>query len=419
LTIGRLGALFFLALLFVPAEVSIAQKAENPAWRTGVGRAGENLSKKNKSLIALEDDLSLEIDPAIIAKGDRLKIVPKTGEPNALGWIVVTSGDGEPPHGRVRGAMREIPADSQLELVLADDEQVNVFLPFIKSLASSFLHDPLKGPLRLAVIDVVNPYGERTEAGDILFETLWRHICGRSQFECVKREKIVEEMWRLRVPTSRGLSVQSEKALSKALGDAVMVTGHLRLPETGEAEFVARARAPEGAKREGDVWRKFVAPAEVFGITKTAFERVTVKYTDVPSGLLRFRLASSPELDGMMADHIGSSDLGVWMVGNNGDGVVVAEPSRHFVFVDGESLVMNPDGNFRECPVAAGERRVRIGYYPQATGSGASLARPSKPVEKSFEIHVNPGETVEINILGGITGTHGVIAADLNRAGVN
>jgi hypothetical protein len=47
------------------------------------------------------------------------------------------------------------------------------------------------------------------------------------------------------------------------------------------------------------------------------------------------------------------------------------------------------------------------------------LARPSKPVDKSFEIHVNPGERVEINILGGITGTCGVIGADLNWGSVN
>lgn len=408
-----LAAIFFIATLFVPAMESTAQDVDNPALRAGVGRVGVNLSKKGKSLIALDDDISLEIDTSIIAKGDRLKIVPKNGDSNALGWLVVTSSDNEPPRGKVRGAAREIPADSHLEFALDDGEQVNVFLPFIKSLASAFYDDPLRGPLRVAVIDVVNPYGERTQAGDTAFEMISRHICGRPQFECVKREKVVEEMWRLKVPTSRGLSVHSEKALRKTLGNIVMVMGHLRLSQTGEAELVLLARALEGAKREGNVWRKFVATPETFGTTGEAFERVTVKYADSPQGLLKFRIANSPKLDGMKADHIGSADLGEWLGGYDGDGALSVEPSRHFVIVDGESLAMNPDGNFQEWPVAGGERRVRIGYYPQATGSGVVLARPVKPVEKNFEINVNPGETVEITILGGIIGTHGIIAADL------
>lgn len=416
---ARLAAVLFLATLFVPAVESTAQDSDNPALRAGVGRVGANLSKKGKSLIALDDDISLSIDPAIIAKGDRLKIVPKNGDTNALGWLVVTSGDSEPPRGKVRGAALEIPADSNLEFALDDDEQVNVFLPFIKSLASAFYDAPLKGPLRVAVIDVVNPYGERTQAGDTAFEMISRHICGRPQLECVKREKIVDEMWRLRVPTSRGLSIHSEKELRKALGGAVMVTGHLRLSQAGEAELVLLAKSPEAARREGGVWRKFVATPETFGTTREAFERVTVKYADVPLGLLKFRLASSPKLDGMKADYIGSADLGEWMGGHYGDGATAVEPSRHFVIVDGESLAMNPDGNFRELPVAMGERRVRIGYYPQAAGPGVVLARPVKPVEKNFEINVNPGEMVEITILGGIIGTHGIIAADLNHVGAD
>lgn len=419
MTGARLAAVFLLSLLFVPAGASIAQQAENPARSWGIGRVGENLSIKSKIMIALDDDLSLEIDPAIIAKGDRLKIVPKTGGANALGWLIVTSGDGEPPRGKVRWAAREIPADSLLEFVLADDDQVNVFLPFIQSMANAFLDNPLKGPLRVAVIDFVNPYGERTEAGDIMLETLSRRVCGRPQFECVKRDKIVEEMWRLRIPTSRGLDVHSVKALKKTLGAAVIVTGHLRPSNKGMAEFILRATSMNESERDGEVWRKFEAPLETLGITDTALGRVTVKYADVPPGLLKFRVANSPKLDGMMADFIGSADLGGWMTGHEGDGGVVAEPSRHFVIVDGESLVMNPDGNFHERPVASGKRRVKIGYYPHATGSGAPSARPVPPVEKNFDILVEPGETVEITILSGITGTRGVIAADLRRAREN
>lgn len=415
MTNARLAVVFFMAFLFIPAGASTAQQAENPARRDGVGQIAKNLS--GKKMISFDDDLSLDVDPAIIAKGDRLKIVPKTGASNGLGWLVVTSRNGEPPRGKVRGAAREIPEDSYLEFVLADDRQVNIFLPFIQSLADTFIADPLKGPLRVAVIDVVNPYGERTEAGDIMFEKLSRHICGRPQFECAKREKIVEEMWRLRIPTSRGIGGNAEKALKKALGGAVIVTGHLRLSDPGVAEFILRARTLDGPERDGEVWRKFEAPPEILGITGATFGRVTVKFMDVPPGLLRFRLADSPELDGMMADYVGSADLGGLITGH--DGGVVAEPSGHFVFVDGESLVMAPDGRFREQPVAAGERRVRIGYYPQATGSGASSARASASVEKSFDIHVEPGETVEITILGGITGTRGVIAADLKRLSVN
>lgn len=416
MTNAKLGALFLLTLLLVPTGVSIAQQAQNPARSPGVGRVGENLSKKNKSMIALEDDLSLEIDPAIIAKGDRLKFIPKTGASIALGWLVVTSGDGEPARGKVRGAAREIPADSLLEFVLADDEQVNAFLPFIQSMANAFLSDPLKAPLRVAVIDFVNPYGERTQAGDIMFETLLRRVCGRPQFECVTRGKIVEEMWRLRVTTSRGLDVHSLRAMKKALGAAVIVTGHLRPTDKGTVEFILRAVSTD---RPDEVWRKFEPPLETLGITDEALGRVTVKYADVPPGLLKFRVASSPKLDGMMADFIGSSDLGGWMSAHDGDGGVVAEPSRHFVIVDGESLVMNPDGNFHERPVAAGKRRVKIGYYPHATGSNAPSAKPAAAVEKSFEIHVEPGETVEIVILSGIIETRGVIAADLRRGSAN
>jgi len=409
---ARLAAISLLALLFVPAGASIAQQTENPARGQGVGRVGENLSKKSKSMVALDDELSLEIAPAIIAKGDRLKIVPKTGDANALGWLIVTSATSEPPRGKVRGASREIPADSQLEFVLADDEQVNVFLPFIQSMANAFLDNPLKGPLRVAVIDFVNPYGERTQAGDVMLETLARRVCGRPQFECVKREKIVEEMWRLHIPTSRGLDVHTLRAMKKELGAAVIVTGHLRPKDMATVEYILKATSLDGPD---EVWRKFEAPLETLGITETQLGRVTVKYAAVSPGLLKFRVANSPKLDGMMADFIGSSDLGGWLTGHEGDGGVVAEPSRHFVIVDGESLVMNPDGNFRERPVAAGERRVKIGYYPHATGSGAPSAKASAPVEKSFDIHVEPGETVEIVILSGITGTRGIIAADLKR----
>lgn len=411
MTNARLGALLLLAFLLVSAGVSIAQQAQNPARSPGVGRVGENLSKKNKSMIALEDDLSLEIDPAVIAKGDRLKFIPKTGGANALGWLVVTSGDSEPARGKVRGAAREIPADSLLEFVLADDDQANIFLPFIQSMANAFLSDPLKGPLRVAVIDFVNPYGERTQAGDIMYEALLRRVCGRPQFECVNREKIVEEMWRSHVPTSRGLDAHSLRAMKKALGAGVILTGHLRPKDMGTAEFILRAVPVDGPD---EVWRKFEAPLETLGITVAALGRVTVKYADVSPGLLKFRVANSPKLDGMMADFIGSSDLAGWMTGHEGDGGVVAEPSRHFVIVDGESLAMNPDGNFRERPVAAGKRRVKIGYYLHATG--APSARPPAPVEKSFDITVEPGETVEINILSGIAGTRGIIAADLRRA---
>lgn len=411
---SRMAVALFLAFLHVSATASTARQAENPAQLNGAGRIAKNLS--GKKMISFDDDLSLDIDPAVIAKGDRLKIIPKTGGPSGLGWLVVTSRNGEPPRGRVRGAAREIPADSLLEFALADDEQINVFLPFIQSLAGAFIDDPLKGRLRVAVMDVVNPYGERTQAGDIMLETLSRHICGRPQFECVKRGNIVEEMWRLRVPTSRGIGGATEKALKKAIGDAVIVTGHLRLTDTGVAEFILRASTLDGPGR-GEVWRKFEARPETLGVSEAAFGRVTVKFTDVAPGLLRFHLADSPELDGMTADYIESSDLGGWITGPGGD--VAATPAGHFVFVDGESLVMTPDGRFREQPVAAGERRVRIGYYPQALGSGVSPARSNTPVEKSFDIHVDPGETVEITILGGITGTCGVIAADLKRSSAN
>lgn len=36
--------------------------------------------------------------------------------------------------------------------------------------------------------------------------------------------------------------------------------------------------------------------------------------------------------------------------------------------------------------------------------------------EKSFEVKVDAGETVEIAILGGLAGDRGVIAADIKRS---
>lgn len=354
--------------LIMSANISLAGETKNVY--SGIGGIKENLSGPNKKMIALDDELSLDINVGLIAKGDRLKIVPKTGASTALGWIVVTSDGAESPRGRVRGASREIPADSLLEFSLPDKEQVNLFLPFIRTLADSFIDDPLKGPLHVALIDVINPTGDRTEAGDKLFDIISRHICGRPQFECVKRQKIVEELWRLRVPTSRGLDDATERELKTAIGPAIIVTGHLLISDSRTASLILQARNPENPTRDGGIWRRFDMPAETLGVDTESFKRVTAGFTEARRGLLRFKIETPAELDGLRVDHIGTADLGEWIAGQ--DTGYVAEPSEHFVFVDGESLAMNPDGRFRDKPVAAGIRRVKIGYYPSVANPGQS-----------------------------------------------
>lgn len=367
--------------------------------------------------ISIGDEVELSFDPKLIVKGDRLGVYIKAGTKDnkgaplmrRIGWLIVLSNSGEKPVGKLISASQEIMGQAYLGHSLSGKNELNEYIPFLQNVADSYLNDPERERLRVALVDVVNPYGDRTLAGDAVFEDLRRYICQRPQFICVKREKLAERLWTQSVKTSRNIDNLVEQDIYARLGAKLIITGHLRY-WGGEMDLILRARStnPESLPRQ--MWRRFKLTIENPKITPASFNVITVPYKKMERGALRIALRSVGSVEGMRAKRFFYKNLSEsygLSVSDNG----AVEAGDFFVRLDGREYPLDMGGMFFNGPIVAGAHHVTIGYYPIVT-TGAKRKALKKPIQGTMEISVGAGELLNLDVIGKIENGYAVLVAD-------
>ncbi|MGK7345791.1 MAG: hypothetical protein ACNS63_08275 [Candidatus Nitrospinota bacterium M3_3B_026] len=386
--------------------------------------AGDIAPRDEGRFMTVGDAAALDIDPAVIVKGDRLMVYTKA-KPGArgrnggrglipAGELVVTSASSEAPTGRLAAASREILDGARLAFVLDRDEQVNIFLPFLQSMADTFLGDPGGGPLRVVPLDMTDPYGDRTRATDAVFEKLEKHLCLRPQFDCSGSAGLSEELFRIGVNTSRSLDDAALERLGGRLGADVFVMGRMRVEEDGALDLVLAARNAGQKNKTRQVWRRFRLFPGAVGLQAESLDEITVRHRERKTGRLRLALSRVDSVEGMRAEYFSYMDAES-LARSAGARVEDIHASGFYARLNGAYLRMSPDGVFLDGPVPAGTARVTFGYYPTVEKDGGIEERALRPFEKTMKINVAEGGETTVGLVGKIEGRYAVIVADVSR----
>jgi hypothetical protein len=225
----------------------------------------------------------ININRDLIAKGDRLDLYKKVDDQltehlalKRVGSLIVLSGSGSPPIGKIIKLSEEIDGVTYVAFTLPKSHQLNRYLPFIKSMADSFALEPEVRPLKVALIDAINQYGDRTKLTDALFKKVIKSICERPQFLCADRSAVTEILRNYKIATSRNIDSDIERELLSKQGVEVIVTGHL-LKRDNKIEFLLRARSTREDSEPRQVWRIFKFPDTGFVSKMTEQERAFIK----------------------------------------------------------------------------------------------------------------------------------------------
>ncbi|MBI4664936.1 MAG: hypothetical protein HY751_00855 [Nitrospinae bacterium] len=358
--------------------------------------------------ISLEDTLALEINTGAIVKGDKLWLLtrsPENGSGHAsytrAGALVVTSNSHEPPMGRVKSAGHEMDGEVYLDFTIPEAQQLNPFLPFLQSLADNLVVNHPSGPVKVAVVDVVNQYGERTAGGDHLAESLRRYVCGRPQFSCANPADIAVGLSQNKVSTSSWLGDHGAMLMLKTLNATALISGHARM-ETGMIDLALQAVFISDGEAPGRMWRRFTfTPAEL-GVTPEDFEKVTATNHPVPAGALKICVKETAILEGAKAEFIEYAPV------DRFSGRRIPAIADFYASLDGEPLRIDfANGCFFDGVIASGEHEIKFGF--RASGDMGGF------VEKDFKTTISAGETEQIHLMGGMQNGVAVIAADIDR----
>ncbi|MBI5814800.1 MAG: hypothetical protein HZB29_04235 [Nitrospinae bacterium] len=367
-----------------------------------------NGNASGSRLISAGESVTLEADPSRLVKGDRLDIIVdgRNAGSRKAGILVVTSGPGEPAAGIVTSAGMEIGDGARVDFAFTTGAGNSPYLPFMRALAGEFINTPAGAPLRVAFLDVVNPHGARTQAGDAVFRMARAALCGRPQFDCMAQDKIAETIWRHGSATSRGLFATSMEDVAAALDVEVMVSGYLRnMDNKGELILAAINPANPGAP---PLWMKLALNLDEAGGAE-AFEKVTIPFRRAPMGHLKIRLGHAPTMDKLMAEYVEYADVSGWMRSASN-----VAPGGYYAVVGGRKRTMDAGGSLYDADVAAGSSSITIGFYPVGVSDGGKELRAAEVVEKTVQLHIAPGERVEMTVYGKVEGGTAVIAAGLD-----
>jgi len=413
LSMFPVSALIVVSVFYFPAHSSEirAQKSEMAGEiPDGAGHARQ---------LSFGSVTPIDINPDLIARGDRLDLYKiaddslnfTTKKPalKRVGSLFVLSGSGSAPIGKVIKLSEEIGGKAYVAFTLPASRQLNQYLPFLKSMADTFPAKPETGPVKIAVIDAIDPFGDRTELTDALFEDAILRICERPQFLCVNRSDVARVLRKRRITTSRNIDSAVERELLSKLGVEVIVTGNVtRRGKT--IGFLLRARSTRDDAQPRQVWRLFSFPKSATGVLS---EPSTITHRGLANerGRLKIRLLNVESADGLkveyffyktLSDHFAASGIDVKNV----------RPVDFFIKLNGAVYRQDGDGLFYRGSVAAGKIKITAGYYPEITIDGETKILRESPVHKTFTIYVGRGDNFHLDIIGTVEKGFAIIAAD-------
>ncbi|VAX16351.1 hypothetical protein MNBD_NITROSPINAE03-282 [hydrothermal vent metagenome] len=361
----------------------------------------------------------IDIDPDLIARGDRLDLykiaddgLNFTNKKPALkrvGSLFVLSGSGSQPVGKVIKLSEEIDGKAYVAFSLPANLQLNQYLPFLKSMADTFPLKPETGPLKIAVIDATDPFGDRTELTDALFEDVILRICERPQFLCVNRGDVAAILRKRRITTSRNIDSEVERELLSKLGVELIVTG-AAVRRENKIDLLLKARSTRNNAKPRQVWRLFRFNKSATGVLS---KPSTITYRGLANkrGRLKIRLLNVGSADGLkveyffyktLSDHFAASGIDVKNV----------QPVDFFIKLNGSIYRQDGDGLFYRGSVKAGKIRITAGYYPEITIDGETKILRQSPVQKTFTIYVGKGDNFHLDIIGTVEKGFAIIAGD-------
>ncbi len=353
--------------------------------------------------------IELHIDQNLVAKGDRLNIHSSTNGkvlPEPVGQVMVTQIIEGSVIGKVVELTKEITGMGYVAFALPLDEQLNRYLPFIKSLMKTFA--TRQDIITIAALDVIDQYGNRTSMGDMLYQEISGRICARPQIKCLDSARVHKVVWGDHPNTSRSLDELANQLIKERLGADVLVTGHY-LVNGYSVELILQATATQKEIQPRQMWRKFILSPDEFNIHDIE-HRITVPYNKVERGGVKISRLSINDFKSNKVDYFYHDSLnGYTGLGDQAINDVV--DSDVFITIDGDEKLY-PNGEMVYCDklMEAGNHRVTAGFYPARADAGDG--NYITPYKKTIEIDMKAGERLMMNIAGGIVNGNAVIIID-------
>ena len=408
-----LAALLLWAAAAAPLDTGFVDAARLAGEARAVGRSGGFASPG--SLMALD------IDPGVVIPGDRLVLFESAEEGSQgagglfrhVGSVTVVADGPEGIKGVVNAAARELSGRLRLGFSLPMEIQLTEYLPFLGSVARAYLADPAGAPLVVAVMDVTNPQGGRTIAGDRLRDGVERALCARRQFACVARARVEGFMREQGAATSRALDGAALLDLRARLAVDVMITGHYRaLEEQGKVEYALRAVALKPGVAPPALWRGGQLTAEQWGGQDG--EQVTVEFQPLRRARITVKALDAGAVEGIKARRVATARIAEMYPGRDVDDQPFA-PAALALTVGGRAVDLPGPGATYSGLIPAGEVTVAVEYLPRPLDGRMEAGPPPRPLSEKLTARIGEGEELIVTVVSREERGYAILAMNYSR----
>lgn len=362
--------------------------------------------------------LMLDVDPAAVVPGDRLLLYEPAEEGSGLyrpvGAVTVVLDGLGGVSGVVSAAARELSGRMRLGFSLPLEIQLTRHLPFFDSIARAYLASPSRAPLAVAVVDVTNPRGERTAAGDRLQDGVERALCARPQFVCVPRERVETFLREEGAATSRALDAAALTDLRGRLAADVVITGHYHFMETGGVAYALRAVALKPGLAPQSLWRKGVLTAQEWG--GEADERVTAGFQPLRRARITVKALDAATVEGVKARRVAMAKLEELYPGRELDGQRYAPPALSLT-IGNRTVDLPGPGATYSALIPAGSAAITIEYLPRPLDMRMEAGPPPRPLSERVNVSIEEGGELTVTLVPREERGYAILAVNYSKAG--
>ncbi|MBI5179607.1 MAG: hypothetical protein HZA04_10170 [Nitrospinae bacterium] len=400
----------------VQAEPSLIKTEEEVKGHLEIG-------EKETSLLAVGDRVKILFDKEVaVMPGDRMEIYEptKTGMEDEkgnkilahVGRLVITDVSDTKVIGKLEQASKELFVGSYVDYSLPENLQADRYSGYFKTLVNTYLKDPERDSIKVAIMDVNDEEGNITRLSEDVFKEFSTSLCGRPQFTCVKREELLSLLQVHDIPTSRGVGRYLRRKLFQKNGALLLITASIK-PEAKKGENLLINVATYDLKDDRKMQDiAIIAPKKEFA-TKAEDDEIIVKNRDAKQGLLKITLNRKAPLNGRRVDNLFMIPLEDFVPKNQWKYIPESILNVE-VQLDGKVLKPSDQGTlYYNDIINGGHHSLLLSVTP--TIQGKSELPLSRAIDKTILLNV-PGDVgTETEIVLKIFGKQAIVVVDSNR----
>jgi hypothetical protein len=309
-------------------------------------------------------------------------------------------------------ASKEVFIGSYVDYSLPVEVQMDRYSPFLKSLAKTFLADPVNDQVSVALIDATDERGNITRLTEDVYKEFSASMCQRPQFSCVSRADVLALIQAYDVQTSNSIGRYLRRKIAKKFKPNLFMTLVVK-PEGKKDETVSIKISTYNLATDSKM-QDFELKSESKNYnTKPQEDEMVVKYMNSKQGLLKIALNRKAMLNGRWVDNLFMLQMEDYIPKKQWKYIPDAILNVDMM-LDGKSLKSDDQGVvYYYDIITAGAHSLILTVSP--TIAGRAELPLGKPIEKTLLLNVAPDIGTETEVVVKIYGKQAVIVVDTNK----